>query len=55
MDYDMKEKEATPPYAVERSKSVVCLKNQQNSLAEREEPPPIPPLPLNYQRSDGEY
>lgn len=51
----MKEKEATPPYVGERSKSVSCLKNQQNSLAEREEPPPIPPLPLNYQRSDGEF
>lgn len=52
----MKEKEATPPYASERSKSVSCLKTPQrlSSIIDREQPPPIPPLPLNYQRSDGE-
>lgn len=52
----LKEKEATPPYSNERSKSVSCLKSPQKSLsiADKELPPPIPPLPLNYQRSDGE-
>lgn len=48
---NLKEKEATPPYSSERSKSVSCLKSPKN--AEKEFPPPIPPLPLNYQRSDG--
>lgn len=51
----LKEKEATPPYSSEKSKSVSCLKSPQKSPTgnEKELPPPIPPLPLNYQRSDG--
>lgn len=54
---EMKEKEATPPYSSERSKSVSCLKTPQRQLSiiDKEMPPPIPPLPLNYQRSDGEF
>jgi hypothetical protein len=55
---NLKEKEATPPYSSERSKSVSCLKSPQKSptINEKESiPPPIPPLPLNYQRSDGEF
>lgn len=51
-----KEKDATPPYTGERSKSVSSLKFPQkvSLIVEREQAPPIPPLPLNYQRSDGE-
>lgn len=50
-----KEKDTTPPYTGERSKSVSSLKFPQKvSLnVEKEQAPPIPPLPLNYQRSDG--
>lgn len=54
-----KDKEAIVPN-VERSKSDNCLKeminvNSFNSVDISEEitPPPIPPLPTNYQRSDG--
>lgn len=52
---ELKDKEGTPPYANERSKSVSCLKNSQKSpsIHDKDMPPPIPPLPLNYQRSDG--
>lgn len=36
---------------------MACLKTTQRSLSvnDKELPPPIPPLPLNYQRSDGEF
>jgi hypothetical protein len=33
---------------------VTSLKSCQKSPTIAEVPPPIPPLPLNYQRSDGE-
>jgi hypothetical protein len=46
-----KQKEKTPPY--ERCRSENCLKNEQQNDDE-EIPPPIPPLPLNYQKSDDE-
>ena len=51
---NLKEKEATPPYANERSKSVSSLKYALKSsfIIEKEQAPPIPPLPVNYQRSD---
>lgn len=53
--WNLKDKEVTPPYTSERSKSASCLKTSQKlSFADKEMPPPIPPLPLNYQRSDGE-
>ncbi|GAB0092877.1 bMERB domain [Sergentomyia squamirostris] len=50
-----KEKENSPSYS-ERSKSEDCLKVDWRHRRSEEElaPPPIPPLPLNYQRSDDE-
>ncbi|XP_055712896.1 F-actin-monooxygenase Mical isoform X4 [Phlebotomus papatasi] len=50
-----KEKENSPSYS-ERSKSEDCLKADWRNRRSEDEltPPPIPPLPLNYQRSDDE-
>lgn len=44
----------------DRSKSDNCLKNEDGgetspSKHEDDDAPPIPPLPLHYQRSDGEF
>lgn len=50
----IKEKEPTQPYKNERSNSIACLKSAQQRSPAIEIPPPIPPLPVNYQRSDGE-
>lgn len=54
-----KDKEAVAAN-VERSKSDNCLKEMVNvnsfnsvDISEEITPPPIPPLPTNYQRSDG--
>uniref|UniRef100_A0A7G3AQU1 F-actin monooxygenase n=1 Tax=Lutzomyia longipalpis TaxID=7200 RepID=A0A7G3AQU1_LUTLO len=49
------EKENSPSYS-ERSKSEDCLKADWRNRRSEDEltPPPIPPLPLNYQRSDDE-
>ncbi|KAG5672580.1 hypothetical protein PVAND_002696 [Polypedilum vanderplanki] len=53
-----KEKESTPPYSSEKSRSVASLKPQPKMMStiaiEDSSPPPIPPLPTNYRRSDDE-
>lgn len=58
METKQDKEEILPQY--ERSKSENCLKVEQNSMQcaahnrlMDEVAPPIPPLPLNYQRSDG--
>ncbi|KAL7016515.1 hypothetical protein ACKWTF_010045 [Chironomus riparius] len=49
------EKESTPPYTNERSRSVASLKQPVLTAVEiDDQAPPIPPLPKNYQRSDDE-
>lgn len=54
-----KNKQDKEENSFEKSKSEDCLKAKQNSSFNDDEPieeitpPPIPPLPVNYQRSDG--
>lgn len=56
----IKDQEETIEDNIERSKSDDCLKELKNvnsfnsvDISEDSAPPPIPPLPMNYQRSDG--
>lgn len=52
----LKDKEASPPYMESISKSATSLKHlQRSATVDNDQPPPIPPLPLHYQRSDGKF